>query len=77
MNKELKLIEIMIMGHNSILGCIFKEYGYDAVENRNKYSWLFMVNKEEFVTAEQECEKLGLEDYIIFERRSAIVKNFK
>jgi len=77
MNKELKLIEVMIMGHNSILGCIFKEYGFEVLENRNKYSWLFMVNTEEFKIAEQECEKLKLEDYIIFGRREAIVKNFK
>lgn len=77
MNKEIKFIEVIIMGHNSILGYIFKEYGYETVENRNKYYWMIMVNPSSFGMAEDECKKLGLKTYTIFDRASAICKNDK
>lgn len=72
--KQNRLIEIVTAGHNSVLGTIYHEFGKD-IEYLNDYSWVIFTNTDSFGMIEDECKSLKLEEYIIADRRTMIVKS--
>lgn len=74
MKKVSKLIEIVYAGSDSVKGTIIKNFGVGIYNKINTYSWMIMVNFEAFGMIEDECKEIEIEDFIIFDRKSAIVK---
>lgn len=77
MNKEKKLIDIVFAGSNCVLGTILKEHGTLAIGNLNHYNWFIMADWNAFGLVEDECKSLKLENYIIFDRKTCIIKGNK
>lgn len=82
MKKTIKVIEICFPGCNSVLGTICNEYpeihGATASEqNINDFCWVIFTKLQALEMVEQECKKLKLDEYIIADRGTMIVKNLK
>lgn len=68
------VIEILFAGTNSILGGIAKEGKHAEMHN---YCWIILANPDSLDMLEDECKQLKLPEYIIADRKSMKIKNFK
>ena len=73
--REIKLIEISFSGDNSVKGTIFKEHGLEVLNQAEGYAWLIGSSANALEVIEAECKEMKLQEYIVFDIRSAKVGN--
>ena len=71
MNKEIKILEIITVGTNSVLGGIVSQEK-NPVEC-NDYCWVIMARLESFDAVKQQCEELGIKDYLLVDRHRTVL----
>lgn len=76
MKKPIRLFELVYSGSSSVLGGIC-EILKNKTDTMNDYCWVIMADVNSFGMLEDQCKELKLEEYIIADRKSMVIKNSK
>lgn len=75
MKKEIKILDIELLGYASIIGTIAKTLGHNLGSNYNNYCWLIICDESSIDEATLQCNDLEIDEYMIVPRQHLISSN--